>query len=339
MPCKYSRSDEKSVIKLYNDGYSAYEIQDILDIEATTIYKWLKKNNIRAVGQRKTRKKNFRSEKLEQKIIEMYVNGFAANKIVKKIGYKTTKSVYDILEKYNIKRRTNEDYHNFNIDYFEKINTKEKAYLLGWLISDGWVYTNSNGIGIQLQDRDIKIIKLFKKELNSTAKISDCYKKNYDKPMKRIIFISAKTKNDLKKYGVVEKKAKKTYLPNLKNKFIRHLLRGILEGDGSVFFYNKTNSIHIIFNGSKKIIQEIRDFLSKRLRISKPKIVENACHRVCWTSYEEVMKILCYIYYGCGNLYLERKYNVARKYKYQNYKSEVFKEFRKEKNIQFGNGK
>lgn len=329
----YSKKEIDEAIALYQNGYSAYEIQEKIGVKADTVYRQLRKYNIKIVPRRKSPKKSERSLETEQKVIQMYKNGMTAYEIVKEIYFKTSKSVYDILSKYGIERRKNEDYSNFNDEYFNTIDTREKAYLLGWLISDGWVYSNKNGIGIQLQESDIKIIKLFKKELQSTGKISNCYKKGYERPMKRIIFTSEKTKKHLAKYGVVPQKSKITFLPKLRNNLMRHLIRGILEGDGSVFYYDKTDSIHIIFNGSEIIINQLRDFLSSRLKISKPKIVSHSCHRVCWTKRKEVNKILCYLYFKCGNLFLERKYESAKKYRFEHYKSKVFKEFRNTENI------
>jgi hypothetical protein len=39
---------------------------------------------------------------------------------------------------------------------------------------------------------------------------------------------------DLSKYGVVPRKSYYTYLPKIDDKYMNHLIRGILDGDGSI---------------------------------------------------------------------------------------------------------
>lgn len=40
--------------------------------------------------------------------------------------------------------------------------------------------------------------------------------------------------NDLQKYSVVPRKTLITYLPDIDDKYMNHLMRGILDGDGGI---------------------------------------------------------------------------------------------------------
>ena len=59
--------------------------------------------------------------------------------------------------------------YNYNENFFEEINTPEKAYFLGLLYADG---TNvqlptTKTMSITLQEQDVSILERFKKALNS----------------------------------------------------------------------------------------------------------------------------------------------------------------------------
>ena len=52
---------------------------------------------------------------------------------------------------------------NLKEDYFDIINTHEKSYFLGLLMSDGYIRSKSNEIGLKLKKSDINIDELFDK--------------------------------------------------------------------------------------------------------------------------------------------------------------------------------
>lgn len=57
---------------------------------------------------------------------------------------------------------------NINIDYFNKIDTEDKAYLLGYLLADG--YITKNRLSVSSIDKDR--IELFREKLESEHRIS-----------------------------------------------------------------------------------------------------------------------------------------------------------------------
>ena len=87
----------------------------------------------------------------------------------------STWSIGNILIKQNIKSRIRK--YDCNEDYFEKIDSNEKAYWLGLLYADGYVRKrkqcngehNQGGIiGISLKNGDEYLIEKFIKDLNSS---------------------------------------------------------------------------------------------------------------------------------------------------------------------------
>lgn len=74
-----------------------------------------------------------------------------------------------------IKTKSLRQNHNLNENYFETIDTEEKAYLLGLLITDGSIKDKQNGrksiLRLQLKIEDEYMISRLRDELNSTNTI------------------------------------------------------------------------------------------------------------------------------------------------------------------------
>ena len=78
-----------------------------------------------------------------EKIIEMYQNNVSLLNIAKEFGFKSYGPITKVLKENNItiKKRGSGNNRKVNLDekFFDKIDTPEKAYILGWIISDGYV--------------------------------------------------------------------------------------------------------------------------------------------------------------------------------------------------------
>lgn len=122
---------------------------------------------------------------------------------------------------------------NLKEGYFENIDCEEKAYFLGLIIADGNVFAPTDGrqrsISIVLDSADEYILKRFKEELNATTSIT-----HDGRGCSQIAVRSDKMADDLAKYGVVPRKSFITYLPEINDDMMCHILRGILDGDGSI---------------------------------------------------------------------------------------------------------
>jgi len=143
-------------------------------------------------------------------------------------------------------------YHpNIKLDYFEEINTKSKAYWLGFLYADGYISNiRKNKIfGIKIGIKDENIVDKFIKEIG----INPMYKKIVEnKKQVRIQITCDKIANDLEKHGVVKKKSNILELPKLNNRelYLSFLL-GYFDGDG-------TTGTTRITSGSEKFLIQIK---------------------------------------------------------------------------------
>lgn len=197
-----------------------------------------------------------------------------------------------------------------NHDYFEVIDSPDKAYFLGWMITDGSVVDHgtrpgrADTISLEIHNKDRYILERFADCLGASidvvkdeTKRNNCY----------IRFSSEKMSLDLSKYGVVPRKTWIQYLPELSDALMPHLLRGVFDGNGTITI-DKHGYHHIGFYGSEALCTQITDLLSDKLNLRKSKVSKSTCYHAWYGSKEAEKKIFHYMYDDCGDLFLQRKY-------------------------------
>lgn len=200
---------------------------------------------------------------------------------------------------------------NFNENYFSEIDTPEKAYFLGMIITDGCVHENV--LSMSLQESDEYILEFLKKELKSNKKIT-----KDGRGCAGLQIVSKKIVNDLKKYGIVERKSLRTVFPKKMN-FLPDFFRGLIDGDGSIGYYgNNDNGKHFkavrMCQGCKQFLIDFTEALNKEIGVPIPTIYQEkeSLFSIKYASKEDVIKIINYIYTDC-EIFLKRKKELAEK--------------------------
>jgi hypothetical protein len=234
-------------------------------------------------------------EKLRKKVeiianengIEKYILYYLANttykidKIINKIkdikGLTTSfKTVKELEKKYNLEdRETYRDskiHPNLNRDYFNVIDTKEKAYLLGFLYADGWVVLRKNEskiMGINVNPKDESIIDYFMDSVNANISKKAYYTDNRGRDIVHIDICDQRFCKALIKQGIVPKKSNIIEYPNFddKEKSLSFLM-GFFDGDG-------TQGTTRITCGSKKFLEQIKEHYNLPYKIDKDKRKKN----------------------------------------------------------------
>lgn len=261
-------------------------------------------------------------EKEIKEICEKYKTGKWTQKLLSEQYHCHYKTIKKILKENNIPTITHTRRKNLNLkeDFFECIDSEEKAYFLGLMLTDGNVYKTKKGIwqiGIELSIKDKDIIEIFRKLLNSNAKIT--YRKRENTEMVSIKIYSEKMAKDLSKYGVIPNKTKLTkHLPNINKIFQKDFIRGMLDGDGAIYKRKGNNkeynnitfcSYHYsICEEFKKICDSYLDEPNKT-KISKDKGKE--IYRVHYNKQSQVKQLVTVLYKD-SNYYLTRKYILAK---------------------------
>lgn len=194
-------------------------------------------------------------------------------------------------------------------DYFAEIDTKEKAYWLGFLFADGCVCENRNTISISIKQSDEYMLHNFLNELGSTNVISHSQKSMNGKVflISHMAIRDGQLKRDLIKWGCVPNKSyKDTHLPNLPTELMWHFIRGYMDGDGSIN-YSKKNLRVGFTNYSEVFLEELKAFLGKNnLALDKHKTP-----MLSITGSKQLKPILSNIYKDSNDkIRLERKYNI-----------------------------
>jgi hypothetical protein len=201
-------------------------------------------------------------------------------------GIELTKNLQHFFERYRSKNVLRKytygsvlDYHpDFKIRYFNEINTKEKAYWLGWLYAEGWMSSLVGGQGqryiewgVGCKEEGKFLINRFIESIGfNPDHLEFIQRKNFFRI--RVSFSRMDFPNTLIRLGLkVGKKAYHIELPNLgKLESTRHLylafLIGFFDGDG-------TTGTSEINSASKKFLEDIKQkfCIENELRFAKNK--------------------------------------------------------------------
>ena len=187
--------------------------------------------------------------------------------------------------------------YNVNHDYFNQIDTSEKAYILGFIYADGCNYITEDGKTniinfTQLKD-SVDILQKIKLELESEYPILEYTQKTNEKIICRTNIRSKQLSDDLIKLGVMSKKSLIVDFPSftiVPEKFMPHFIRGYFDGDGCVWDGKRKKSrvkdlskiegfrdriIHNVkftFTGNFNFINTLQDFLVINLGFKKTKL-------------------------------------------------------------------
>lgn len=289
---------EKEIIKSYNSGLSMAECGKQYHVSNTTVLAILNRNNI------PKRTKGGIYALPEKEIIQRYKSGESCQAIAD--SFKVTfHSISNILERYNIPR--NNKYSNKKLDenYFEKIDRPDKAYFLGFMLTDGNVSLKGNIIRLALSSKDEEILQIFKEKTGNESKLVI---REDDKHNEKIFQLrSSKWKKDLSTYGVVPRKTSIAYMPILNSSLMPHLIRGMIDGDGWI----SAAGHQLGFCGNEQTVTQLRDYFVKTLNVYNVKILKTRVNlwQVAWASKKDIQKIGDFIYKDKENCFLTRKYN------------------------------
>jgi hypothetical protein len=118
--------------------------------------------------------------------------------------------------------------YDLNHHYFASISTRERAYWLGWLWSDGCVRKRGNSceIILSLQKRDECVLQGFRSAVGAGYPI------RADREAVILRLTSPQMFSDLQRYGVIPHKSALATYPNIEREFISDFVRGVFDGDG-----------------------------------------------------------------------------------------------------------
>lgn len=258
------------------------------------------------------------SKELKDKMIQEYLNGktfLEASKI-----FNVSESVcMRELRRRGIESRSNSYYRKLKVneDYFEKIDTEEKAYWLGFITADGCLCSRNN-LHISLKYSDRNHLKKFLKSIESSGKITDYFTTN-GHWSSRINTNNTKIYNDLKKYGITPRKSLTGKIYKFEDSFLEAAYwRGLVDGDGWFFKYMHKKNKNFIYDlglsGNCFIVSSFLNFIeNNNIKSNKKSQKNNTIRLVRYTKKDTVYEISNLLYKD-ATIYLDRKYNMYLKF-------------------------
>lgn len=223
--------------------------------------------------------------------------------------------------------------YSFDNTFFKKIDTEEKAYVLGFFFADGYNSETQLEFSQIEQDEDILV------KINSALKsdIPLYSYKNSSGNIKKVLRISSREMcKDISLLGGIKNKSLILQFPTcVPDSLIHHFIRGYFDGDGCIWNGKRKKSIvkdnksktgyreriihnvKFTFTGCIDLINSLQDLLVEKkvvknktkLNLSKAKDKENS--RWCTMEYSgrgQIKNLFDFLYKD-ATIYGQRKYN------------------------------
>lgn len=309
-----AKQNKDKMISLWNSGLSTKQIAKNINMGSATVLRTLKAWNIDT--SRGCTKRDDPVCHHTEEIIKLYNSGTNMQQLAEK--YHTNSGViYELLKKNNIKTRKCNKY-TFDQTFFEKIDTQEKAYFLGWMYSDGNV--RHSGIN-RIQCADIEILEKLNRTISNTAPIvtrQPPKKYPHRKVQYLLTFHSAKVTKDLIKLGCMPAKSLILEFPTVEQvpvELLSHFIRGYFDGDGSLYKCKDRNYHHIgIVSTERFLMQLVTHFAPSKYEIFKRKKKSKTTTRqLRFCRKDDIVQFLKWIYKD-STIHLERKHELAKQY-------------------------
>ena len=199
-------------------------------------------------------------------------------------------------------------------DFFEVIDTPEKAYVLGFILGDGYVSERQKDyVEISVSISDKCVVDFIANVTKSNVYVDMTTNKAARKFPSATI---TKTMHHIGKHLGGRLKQDRHY-PRVKPSLNRFLLLGFFDADGSITYGHRRDRnrfwANIAFTHHLKCLSGLQAFLCKELDISTmvyPKSDENA-YVIKFAGKDDVMKFINYLYPDDSFVVLRRKYEKA----------------------------
>ena len=210
----------------------------------------------------------------DKDVVEKYNSGLSMRRVSElSRGMYSEWEVYKILESEGVEKRALGNTGVVFSDYFDKIDTVEKAYLLGLIQADGSVRsTGSPQVTITQHTKfSWYIQRMIRNFIRPSAK------RGKDKNCHSISVVSREICDSLAAKGVVPNKSREQTQGNINalwasipTSLIPSFLRGFLDGDGGIRFFKQSNkgetdSCNISWNGNPLLLEKIQEWLGTTL--------------------------------------------------------------------------
>lgn len=219
-------------------------------------------------------------------------------------------TIKNLLNKHHINSRGSKQGYPRNEFYFNKIDTPEKAYWLGFLYADGCVHSKGYSISMNITDKEH--VEKFRNAIEAfNHKIHKSIDKRFKsaKPLYQLSIRDKQLWSDLNAWGCIPQKSLLlSKIPNIPRDFVSHFIRGYFDGDGSLHYLKGTDNYRISFVGTKNFLMDVQKELMTNVSLCFGSSGQSYTLQI--SGWKRVERILNYLYKdSTENTRLNRKYS------------------------------
>ena len=314
---------DNEIVDMYENGISVREICLSLPCSKQTVYNVLNKYNVKLDYTHGKRNNGVSKEQIFE-MYKLYIQGKNTREIGEMYNLSGAhvsrlfhREFLELRDQHETSRK-----HQFNENFFDSIDTQEKAYYLGLLWADGTNSLKRHCIQIGLQEKDKYVLEQMLIVMDADYEIR-CIKSKYPggQDIYRVSLFSEHMSKKLNDIGMIPNKSLILKFPTcIPHDLISHFIRGVFDGDG--YISHGTDYTCEIMGTEDFCIELQRQLLeagidSKIYNTTLRK--ESSTRRLYIGKKENTYKFLTYIY-NEHTVCLKRKYEIALS-KYNNINS------------------
>jgi transposase-like protein len=243
----------EQAIELYKSGKTMHDVSLITKVSRYTLSKEIDRLNIK-------HEIPISKQPMLEKSIELYKNGSCMLTVCDMTGISIA-CLSRHLKRLGLSRSNKENSRKYQVNnlFFQKIDTENKAYWLGFMYADGFI-TCQRFVGCSLHEKDLAHLQKFKHALEATYEIRHYINKSFgvEVPYVRLLMTSWQLFADLITKGVVERKSLVLTFPSeniVPNNLVHHFIRGYFDGDGS--FSKSHDGYKFKLCGTKELLNSV----------------------------------------------------------------------------------
>ncbi len=249
------------------------------------------------------------------RIISQYNSGRGAPEIAKSFNVGNS-TIYYHLNKNGIAIRPSSYYkqiYKINTLYFNKIDTEQKAYWLGFCYAD--LAVGIKKFRLKLAIKDANHVKKFRSMIGSNHPITNV-RDNNGHLASQVQIASKQFIQCLVKQGCMQNKGQIIRWPSTKisRKLMRHFLRGYFDGDGCISIVSRSSTSYFAkfqLISNKIFCEQAQMFLMKHCKLNATKLRHDTrknqlVYYVTYTGIYQLLRIYNLLYSG-ATVFLHRK--------------------------------
>ncbi len=240
------------------------------------------------------------------KALKLYEMGMSFGRISKETGLNRA-TVFRWVKSAGIHEPREINVYSINHEFFDEINSSDKAYWLGFIFADAYIKKRPSGakvIRFNLSAKDVHQLEKFRVAINYEGPIFSSVKtmKKTGKKHKlvHLSLTNAHMYESLVRHGVLDYKNRGVQTFQFQMELTQHFLRGLFDGDGMVYIHKPSSQIGVGFCDEHKTnVKWFQDQIIHHLGLFEVKInysKSKKCHRFQYRGNTQVRKIFEWLY-------------------------------------------